>query len=100
LPGQKRVKEDWENIYYIGMGLGIVGGGSLLAYRPDTSCVGLRRQLALIGLQHRDVGNGRGQATADGEGGAAGVQAVELALHHSLFPDYWLDPPFLARGCT
>jgi len=36
-PGQKRVKEDWENIWYIGM-YGTLGVASLLLYyKPDTS---------------------------------------------------------------
>ncbi|KAF8271391.1 hypothetical protein EI94DRAFT_1720509 [Lactarius quietus] len=35
-PGQKRVKEDWENIWYIGM-FGSLGLAALLLYyKPDT----------------------------------------------------------------
>lgn len=37
--GQKRVKEDWENIYYWGMGGGMALAAVLLYYKPDTSCV-------------------------------------------------------------
>ena len=38
-PGQKRVKEDWENIWYIGM-FGTIGVATvLLYYKPDTRCV-------------------------------------------------------------
>ena len=38
-PGQKRVKEDWENIWYIGM-YGSIGLASLLLYyKPDTRWV-------------------------------------------------------------
>ncbi|KAH9022970.1 ESSS subunit of NADH:ubiquinone oxidoreductase [Lactarius pseudohatsudake] len=39
-PGQKRVKEDWENIWYFGM-FGSLGlAGVLLYYKPDTSIQG------------------------------------------------------------
>jgi len=38
-PGQKRVKEDWENIWYFGM-FGSIGLATvLLYYRPDTRYV-------------------------------------------------------------
>lgn len=38
-PGQKRVKEDWENIYYVGM-FGTMGLAAVLLYfKPDTRCV-------------------------------------------------------------
>lgn len=36
-PGQKRVKEDWENVWYIGMFGGMGAVGVLLYYKPDTS---------------------------------------------------------------
>jgi len=36
-PGQKRVKEDWENIWYIGMFGSIAFAAVLLYYKPDTS---------------------------------------------------------------
>jgi len=39
-PGQKRVKEDWENIWYFGM-FGSIGLATvLLYYKPDTSIQG------------------------------------------------------------
>ncbi|KAI8979938.1 hypothetical protein BDB01DRAFT_798139 [Pilobolus umbonatus] len=34
-----RVKEDWENIYYIGMGGGFLAIAAALYYKPDTSLV-------------------------------------------------------------
>lgn len=37
--GQKRVKEDWENIYYYGFGGGMLLGAVLIYYKPDTRCV-------------------------------------------------------------
>jgi hypothetical protein len=41
-PGQKRVKEDWENIWYFGM-FGSIGLATvLLYYKPDTRCVPFR----------------------------------------------------------
>ncbi|RXW19866.1 hypothetical protein EST38_g5965 [Candolleomyces aberdarensis] len=36
-PGQKRVKEDWENVWYIGMIGGMGFAGLMLYYKPDTS---------------------------------------------------------------
>ncbi|EIM92979.1 uncharacterized protein STEHIDRAFT_46648 [Stereum hirsutum FP-91666 SS1] len=36
-PGQKRVKEDWENIWYIGMFGGMIGVSVLLYYKPDSA---------------------------------------------------------------
>jgi hypothetical protein len=42
-PGQKRVKEDWENIWYFGM-FGSMGLATvLLYYKPDTRWVLLCR---------------------------------------------------------
>ncbi|KAI0307805.1 ESSS subunit of NADH:ubiquinone oxidoreductase [Multifurca ochricompacta] len=39
-PGQKRIKEDWENIWYLGM-FGSLGLAALLLYyKPDTSIQG------------------------------------------------------------
>ncbi|KAF9229354.1 hypothetical protein BS17DRAFT_723032, partial [Gyrodon lividus] len=35
-PGQKRVKEDWENIWYIGMFGSMAAAAVLLYYKPDT----------------------------------------------------------------
>ncbi len=41
-PGQKRVKEDWENIWYFGM-FGSIGLATvLLYYKPDTRYVPFR----------------------------------------------------------
>ncbi|KAM6498175.1 NADH:ubiquinone oxidoreductase, ESSS subunit [Amanita muscaria] len=36
-PGQKRVKEDWENIWYIGMFGTMAFATVMLYYKPDTS---------------------------------------------------------------
>jgi len=36
-PGQKRVKEDWENIWYIGMFGTMAFAAVMLFYKPDTS---------------------------------------------------------------
>jgi hypothetical protein len=40
--GQKRVKEDWENIWYIGMFGTMAFAAVMLYYKPDTRCVILR----------------------------------------------------------
>ncbi|KAK4057549.1 Serine/threonine-protein kinase rio2 [Microbotryomycetes sp. JL221] len=45
-PGQKRVKEDWETIYYWGMGGGMALAAVLLYYKPDTSIEGWARKEA------------------------------------------------------
>ncbi|GAA5839626.1 hypothetical protein JCM9279_006001 [Rhodotorula babjevae] len=45
-PGQKRQKEDWENIYYYGFGGGMVLGAVLIYYKPDTSIEGWARKEA------------------------------------------------------
>ncbi|GAA5849145.1 hypothetical protein JCM8547_006461 [Rhodosporidiobolus lusitaniae] len=45
-PGQKRVKEDWENIYYYGFGGGMLLGAVLIYYKPDTSIEGWARKQA------------------------------------------------------
>jgi len=37
LPGQKRVKEDWENVWYIGMFGTMAFASVMLYYKPDTS---------------------------------------------------------------
>lgn len=37
--GQKRGKEDWENIYYYGFGGSMLLGAVLIYYKPDTSSV-------------------------------------------------------------
>lgn len=39
--GQKRVKEDWENIYYYGFGGTCLLTAIGLYYKRDTSCVRL-----------------------------------------------------------
>ncbi|GAB1518821.1 hypothetical protein RhiTH_001886 [Rhizoctonia solani] len=36
-PGQRRKKEDWEFLWYAGMFGGMIFGGVLLYYKPDTS---------------------------------------------------------------
>jgi len=36
-PGQKRLKEDWENIWYVGMFGTMAVATVLLYYKPDTS---------------------------------------------------------------
>jgi len=36
-PGRKRVKEDWENIWYIGMFGTMAFAAVMLYYKPDTS---------------------------------------------------------------
>ncbi|KAG2120983.1 ESSS subunit of NADH:ubiquinone oxidoreductase-domain-containing protein [Suillus discolor] len=36
-PGQKRVKEEWENIWYVGMFGSMAMAAVLLYYKPDTS---------------------------------------------------------------
>ncbi|RUS18375.1 hypothetical protein BC937DRAFT_88835 [Endogone sp. FLAS-F59071] len=38
-PGEKRVKEGWEDIYYWGMGGGMLFAAIALYYKPDTSVV-------------------------------------------------------------
>ncbi|GAA6036722.1 hypothetical protein JCM8097_003447 [Rhodosporidiobolus ruineniae] len=45
-PGQKRVKEDWENIYIYGFGGAMLFGGILRYYKPDTSIEGWAREQA------------------------------------------------------
>ncbi|GAA5987337.1 hypothetical protein JCM10908_001914 [Rhodotorula pacifica] len=45
-PGQKRSKEDWENIYYYGFGGSMLLGAVLIYYKPDTSIEGWARQQA------------------------------------------------------
>lgn len=38
-PGQKRKKEDWENVWYYGMYGGMALAAVLLYYKPDTRYV-------------------------------------------------------------
>lgn len=40
LPGQTRVKEEWEDIYYYGLGGGMALAAVLLYYKPDSSLEG------------------------------------------------------------
>ncbi|RUP44488.1 ESSS subunit of NADH:ubiquinone oxidoreductase-domain-containing protein [Jimgerdemannia flammicorona] len=54
-PGQKRVKEDWEDIYYWGMGGGFVLAGVMLYYKPDTSLVTWATREAEKSLQEKGV---------------------------------------------
>ncbi|GAA5913292.1 hypothetical protein JCM6882_000056 [Rhodosporidiobolus microsporus] len=49
-PGKKRVKEDWENIYYYGFGGGMLLGAVLIYYKPDTSIEGWARKEAAAKL--------------------------------------------------
>jgi hypothetical protein len=69
-PGQKRVKEDWENIWYIGM-FGSIGLASLLLYyRPDTRwgfSLLVIVHLTDAGTQHTRLGTEGGE----GEDGGA-----------------------------
>ncbi|KAI8594765.1 ESSS subunit of NADH:ubiquinone oxidoreductase, partial [Dissophora ornata] len=36
-PGTKRVKEDWENLFFFGMVGSMVFGAALVYYKPDTN---------------------------------------------------------------
>ncbi|GAA5970091.1 hypothetical protein JCM3765_006099 [Sporobolomyces pararoseus] len=45
-PGKKRVREDWESIYYWGMFGGMTLGAVLIYYKPDTSIEGWARKQA------------------------------------------------------
>jgi hypothetical protein len=54
-PGQKRVKEDWENIWYIGM-FGSIGLASLLLYyKPDTTWVSLCLPCYISPMQEHSI---------------------------------------------
>lgn len=44
--GQKRVKEDWELIYYWGMGGGMALAAVMIYFKPDTSLEGWARKEA------------------------------------------------------
>lgn len=46
--GQKRQKEDWENMYYFGLFGGMAFAGLVLMYKPDTRYVALPRIAATI----------------------------------------------------
>jgi len=49
-PGQKRVKEDWENVWYWGMFGTMAFAAVLLYYKPDTRCVRLKDFLSSTSL--------------------------------------------------
>ncbi|KAH8556097.1 ESSS subunit of NADH:ubiquinone oxidoreductase [Umbelopsis sp. PMI_123] len=54
-PGQKRIKEDWESIYYWGMGGGFALISALLYYKPDTSVVTWATKEAEKSLKEKGV---------------------------------------------
>lgn len=63
--GQKRVKEDWENIYYWGMGGGMAIAAVLLYYKPDTSYACISRLDSITGsslIIHSHTGSRDGPA--------------------------------------
>jgi hypothetical protein len=85
--GQKRVKESWENIWYIGM-FGTMGLASvLLYYKPDTRCV--RSAPVIFGsdtstaLQHTLVGTGGSQVTHAGPRRPPRVHADPALIDHT-----------------
>jgi hypothetical protein len=56
-PGQKRVKEDWENIWYIGMFGTMAFAAVMLYYKPDTRCAPAsqitKQPLCLLGIVYK-----------------------------------------------
>ncbi|KAI8982040.1 hypothetical protein BDF20DRAFT_864668 [Mycotypha africana] len=50
-----RVKEDWENIYYWGMGGGFLAMAVALYYKPDTSLITWARKEAEKSLKEKGV---------------------------------------------
>ncbi|CAH1756771.1 6162_t:CDS:2 [Entrophospora sp. SA101] len=54
-PGQKRVKEDWENYWYYGMGGSLLLGTIIYFYKPDTSVNTWATKEAEKRLQERNV---------------------------------------------
>ncbi|KAG0748361.1 hypothetical protein G6F57_005130 [Rhizopus arrhizus] len=50
-----RVKESWENMYYLGMGGGIFAMGVALYYKPDTSLVTWAKKEAEKSLKEKGV---------------------------------------------
>ncbi|CAG8718042.1 2666_t:CDS:2, partial [Acaulospora morrowiae] len=54
-PGQKRVKEDWENIWYFGMGGCLLLGIVIAIYKPDTSIQSWALKEAEKRLKERNV---------------------------------------------
>ena len=70
-PGQKRHKEDWEVIWYVGMFGTFAAATVALYYKPDTRCAFSRGRVRFSGLtrsvrlQYPGMGLGRSQE-ADG----------------------------------
>ncbi|KAL1917314.1 uncharacterized protein VTP21DRAFT_4970 [Calcarisporiella thermophila] len=54
-PGQKRVKEDWETVYYWGMFGGLTFGAIAYYYKPDTSITTWATKEAEQRLRERGV---------------------------------------------
>ncbi|KAI9031519.1 hypothetical protein CLU79DRAFT_728893 [Phycomyces nitens] len=52
---KKRVKEEWEDIYYWGMGGGMALMAVALAYKPDTSVVTWAKKEAEKSLQEKGI---------------------------------------------
>ena len=84
-PGQKRQKENWENIWYIGMYGSMIVAAIGLYYKPDTRCVG-RVAIACNGsltpypfMQHTNMGPRRGEAPDGGARRAVQVRAWRSA---------------------
>ncbi|GAA5798212.1 ESSS subunit of NADH:ubiquinone oxidoreductase [Helicostylum pulchrum] len=50
-----RVKEDWENIYYFGMGGGFLAMAVALYYKPDTSVVSWAKKEAEKSLKEKGI---------------------------------------------
>ncbi|CAO3680177.1 unnamed protein product [Rhizopus stolonifer] len=50
-----RVKEDWEDIYYLGMGGGIFAMAVALYYKPDTSLVTWAKKEAEKSLKEKGI---------------------------------------------
>ncbi|CAO3622112.1 unnamed protein product [Mucor hiemalis] len=54
--GEKaRVKEDWENLYYFGMGGGFLAMAVALYYKPDTSVVSWAKKEAEKSLKEKGI---------------------------------------------
>ena len=77
-PGEKRKKEGWENIWYVGMYGSMLLAGVLLYYKPDTRCVrfyDISTLNAYSELQLVDMGVQRSKAK---DGGAGGEDRLSL----------------------
>lgn len=77
-PGEKRKKEEWENIWYVGMYGSMLLAGVLLYYKPDTRYARFYTVYALTthsGLQLVDMGVQRSKAK---DGGARGEDRLSL----------------------